>query len=145
MAAGSDENEAVDRALQESRTVAVVGASDNPDRQSHGVARYLKDQGYIVIPVNPRLTELFGEKSYPDLASIPGVVDVVDIFRNPDAVPQIVEEAIRKKAKVVWMQPGAESEQAAQRAREAGLEVVMGRCMKREHMKRTGKQGSERA
>lgn len=120
----------------------MIGASDNPDRQSFGVARYLKDHGYTVIPVNPKLTELFGEKSYADLRAVPGTVDVVDIFRNPDAVPEIVEEAIRKKAKVVWMQPGAENEQAAQRARDAGVEVVMGRCMKREHIQRAGRYGT---
>ena len=133
MAVGSD---AIDRILKESRTIAVVGASDSPDRQSHGVMRYLKDAGYRVIPVNPKLKELFGEKSYPDVSSIPGPVDVVDIFRNPDAVPEIVEQAIGKKVKVVWMQPGAEHAGAADRARAAGIEVVSGTCMKREHMKR---------
>ncbi len=83
--------------------------------------------------MNPALKELFGEKSYPDVLSIPEPVDVVDIFRNPDAVPEIVEQAIAKKAKVVWMQPGAENMQAAERATEAGLEVIMGVCMMREH------------
>ena len=129
-------SDAVGRILTENRTIAVVGASDNPERQSYGVARYLKDAGYTVIPVNPKLQELFGEKSYPDLLSIPGPVDVVDIFRTPDAVPEIVEQAIAKKAKVVWMQPGAENPKAEVRARAAGLDVVMGQCMKQEHMKR---------
>ena len=133
MTGGSD---AIDRILKESRTIAVVGASDSPDRQSYGVARYLKEVGYRVIPVNPKLKELFGEKSYPDVSSIPGPVDVVDIFRNPDAVPEIIEQAIGKKVKVVWMQPGAEHAGAADRARAAGIEVVSGTCMKREHMKR---------
>ena len=132
----TDGSDAIGRILKESRTIAVVGASDSPDRQSHGVMRYLKDAGYRVIPVNPKLKELFGEKSYPDVSSIPGPVDVVDIFRNPDAVPEIVEQAIAKKVKVVWMQPGAEHAGAADRARAAGIEVVSGTCMKREHMKR---------
>ena len=132
----TDGPDAIGRILKESRTIAVVGASDNPDRQSFGVAQYLKDAGYRVIPVNPKLNGLFGEKSYPDLQSVPGPVDVVDIFRHPDAVPAIVEQAIGKKAKVVWMQPGAEHAGAAERARAAGIEVVSGACMKREHMKR---------
>jgi predicted CoA-binding protein len=110
-----------------------VGASDNPKRPSYDVARYLQSQGFKIIPVNPALTELLGEKCYPDLPSIPVPVDVVDIFRNPDAVPAIVEQAIAMKAKVVWMQPGAENMQAAERAMEAGLEVLMGVCMMREH------------
>jgi uncharacterized protein len=132
----ADGPDAIGRILKENGTVAVVGVSDNPERQSYGVARYLKDAGYRVIPVNPKLPEFYGEKAYPDLRSIPGPVDVVDIFRAPDAVPEIVEQAIEKKVKVVWMQPGAENLQAAERAKAAGIEVVMGQCMKREHMKR---------
>ncbi len=123
----------IEKVLKESKTIAVVGASDNPKRPSYDVARYLQSQGFKIIPVNPSLKELFGEKSYPDVLSIPGPVDVVDIFRNPDAVPEVVEQAIAKKAKVVWMQPGAENMQAAERATEAGLEVLMGVCMMREH------------
>ncbi len=123
----------IEKVLKESKTIAVVGASDNPKRPSYDVARYLQSQGFKIIPVNPGLKELFGEKSYPDVLSIPGPVDVVDIFRNPDAVPEIVEQAIAKKAKVVWMQPGAENMQAAERATDAGLEVLMGVCMMREH------------
>ena len=123
----------IERIYKESKTIAVVGASDNPKRPSNDVAKYLQAQGFRIIPVNPALTELFGEKSYADLLSIPEQVDVVDIFRNPEAVPEIVEQAIAKKAKVVWMQPGAENMQAAERAMEAGLEVIMGVCMMREH------------
>ena len=130
------ENDRIGSILTENRTIAVVGVSDNPERQSYGVARYLKDAGYAVIPVNPKLKELFGEKSFPDLRSVPGPVDIVDIFRNPDAVPEIVEQAIEKKVKVVWMQPGAEHPGAAERAKAAGIQVVSGQCMKREHMKR---------
>ncbi len=123
----------IEKVLKENKTIAVVGASDNPKRPSYDVARYLQSQGFKIIPVNPALTELLGEKCYPDLLSIPVPVDVVDIFRNPDAVPAIVEQAIAMKAKVVWMQPGAENMQAAERAMEAGLEVLMGVCMMREH------------
>ncbi len=123
----------IERIYKESKTIAVVGASDNPKRPSHDVARYLQAQGFKIIPVNPALETLFGEKSYADLLSIPEPVDVVDIFRNPAAVPEIVEQAIAKKAKVVWMQPGAENMQAAERAMDAGLEVIMGVCMMREH------------
>ncbi len=122
--------------LKTSKTIAVVGASDNPTRASYQVAEYLQSEGFKIIPVNPALQELFGEKAYPDIVSIPEPVDVVDIFRNPDAVPEIVEQAIAKKAKVVWMQPGAENMQAAERATEAGLEVIMGVCMMRERKAR---------
>lgn len=126
----------IEQVLKESKTIAVVGASENPERPSYEVAEYLQSEGFKIIPVNPTLKELFGEKAYPDLASIPEPVDVVDIFRNPDAVPEIVEQAIAKKARVVWMQPGAENMQAAERADEAGLQVIMGVCMMREHRAR---------
>lgn len=115
--------------LKSSRVVAVVGLSDNPERPSNQVARYLKAQGYKVVPVNPAVKEVLGEVAYPDLSSIPEPVDVVDIFRKSEDVPPIVEEAIKIGAKVVWMQEGVISEVAAQQAREAGLKVVMDRCM----------------
>ena len=121
------------KVLSESKTIAVVGLSANPAKPSYDVAKYLQEQGFKIIPVNPTLVEAFGEKAYPDVLSIPGLVDVVDIFRNPDAVPEIIEQAIAKKAKVVWMQPGAENMQAAERAMQAGLEVIIGVCMMREH------------
>jgi hypothetical protein len=123
----------IEKIYKEYKTIAVVGASNNPARPSYEVAKYLQDHGFKIIPVNPTLAELFGEKCYPDVRSIPGSVDVVDIFRNPDAVPEIVEQAIAKKAKVVWLQPGAENPQAAERATQAGLEVIMGVCMMKEH------------
>lgn len=119
--------------LKESKTIAVVGLSSNPQKPSYEVAQYLKERGYKIIPVNPNLTEALGEKAYPDLLSIPESVDVVDIFRPPEAVPEIVEQAIAKQAKVVWMQPGAENLQAAERAMQAGLQVIVGVCMMREH------------
>ncbi len=119
----------LEKIFREYKTIAVVGASSNRARPSYEVAQFLQEQGFRIIPVNPALEELFGEKAYPDLLSIPDPIDVVDIFRNSQAAPEIVEQAILKKAKVVWMQPGAENRQAAQRAEEAGLQVVMGLCM----------------
>jgi len=119
--------------LQSARTIAVVGLSGKRYRPSYGVAEYLKREGYRVIPVNPDETEVLGEKSYPDLDSVPGEIDVVDIFRRSEFVPEIVEAAIRKGAKVVWMQEGVIHEEAARRAREAGLTVVMDRCILKDH------------
>ena len=121
--------------LNFSRVVAVVGLSSKPDRPSYRVASYLKEQGYKIIPVNPAEKEILGELCYPDLASIPEPVDVVDIFRRSEDVPPIVEEAIRIGAKAVWMQEGVINEEAAARAREAGLGVVMDKCMRKEHLK----------
>ena len=121
--------------LNFSRVVAVVGLSSKPDRPSYRVASYLKEQGYKIIPVNPGEKEISGELCYPDLASIPEPVDVVDIFRRSEDVPPIVEEAIRIGAKAVWMQEGVINEEAAARAREAGLGVVIDKCMRKEHLK----------
>jgi len=118
--------------ILELKTIAVVGISDNHEKPSNFVARFMEEHGYKIIPVNPNLTEWEGKKCYPDLRSIPVKVDVVDIFRRPEAVPPIVDEAIAIKAKVVWMQEGIVNEEAAAKAREAGLEVVMDRCMKKE-------------
>ncbi len=111
----------------------MVGLSSNPFRPSHFVAVYLISEGYDVIPVNPRETAVLGRKAYPSLTEVPGPIEVVDIFREPSAVPAIVEEAIAVGAKVIWMQLGVVNEAAAQRARDGGLEVVMDRCMKIEH------------
>jgi predicted CoA-binding protein len=119
--------------LQSARTIAVIGLSGKRYRPSYGVAEYLKRAGYRIIPVNPEETEVLGEKSYPDLDSIPEPVDVVDIFRRSEFVPEIVEAAIRKGAKVVWMQEGVINEEAARRAEEAGLAVVMDRCILKDH------------
>jgi predicted CoA-binding protein len=121
--------------LENYTTVAVVGLSDKPERASHAVAKYLKEHGYTVIPVNPYKSEILGEKSYPDLASIPRQVDIVNIFRNIDAIPGIVDEAIKIKAKVIWMQLGLEHDESAQKAREAGLVAVQSKCIKVEHAK----------
>jgi len=124
-----------EKILNSSRTVAVVGLSSKPERPSYKVAGYLKEQGYKIIPVNPTEKEILGEPCYPDLASVPESIDVVDIFRRSEEVPPIVEEAIRIGAKVVWMQEGVINEGAAARAREAGLMVVMDKCMRKEHRK----------
>ena len=121
--------------LNFSRVVAVVGLSPDPDRPSYNVARYLKQNGYKVIPVNPFAGEILGEVCYPDLGSIPEPVDVVDVFRRSKVVAGIVEEAIKIGAKAVWMQEGVINEKAAAQAREAGLLVVMDRCMFKEHRK----------
>lgn len=121
--------------LHSSRVVAVVGLSAKPDRPSYRVAAYLKTQGYRIIPVNPAESEILGELCYPDLASVPESVDVVDIFRRSEEILPIVKEAIRIGAKAVWIQEGVINEEAAARAREAGLMVVMDKCMLKEHQK----------
>jgi predicted CoA-binding protein len=117
------------------KTIAVVGISDDPTRPSHFVASFMEAHGYTIIPVNPKLNEWEGKKCYPDLPSIPVKVDIVDIFRRSEAVPPIVDEAITMKAKVVWMQEGIVNEEAAAKARGAGIEVVMDRCLKKEFAK----------
>ena len=119
--------------LKTARTIAVVGLSDKPDRDSHHVAAYLQQHGYRIIPVNPNAQEILGERCYPSLREIPVPVELVDIFRRADAVPAIVEEALAIGAKVVWMQLGVINEQAATRAKAAGLQVVMDACVKIEH------------
>jgi len=121
-----------EKIFNSSRTIAVVGLSSKPDRPSHKVASYLREQGYRIIPVNPTEKEILGGLCYPNLASIPESVDVVDIFRRSEEVPPIVEEAIKIGAKAVWMQEGVINEKAAARAREAGLMVVMDKCMRKE-------------
>ena len=119
--------------LRSSRTIAVVGLSSKRFRPSYGVSEYLKRSGYRIIPVNPGETEVLGEKSYPDLDSVPEPVEIVDIFRRSEFVPEIVEAAIRKGAKLIWMQEGVFHEAAARRAEEAGIAVVMDRCILKDH------------
>ena len=119
--------------LRKYRTVAVVGLSSNPERPSHRVARYLMEQGYRIIPVNPRETEVLGERSYPDLCAVPQPIEVVDIFREAKAVPRVVAQAMYVGAKAVWMQEGIVHQAAAARARRAGIAVVMDHCMMNEH------------
>jgi predicted CoA-binding protein len=120
------------------KTIAIVGISNKPDRDSYIVAEYLLNQGYKIIPVNPNIDTVLGLKAYPDLISIPEDIEIVDIFRRPEFVDEIVDQAIEKGAKVVWMQIGVINESAAEKARKAGLKVVMNKCIKVEHMYRFG-------
>lgn len=115
--------------LTDASTIAVVGASANPERPSHGIVKRLMAAGYRVIPVNPHVQEVLGEKAYPSLAEVPDAVDIVDVFRHSDAAPEIADDAVRKGAKVLWLQLGVSSEEAARRARAGGLTVVMDRCI----------------
>ena len=119
--------------LKAARTIAIVGLSAKRYRPSYGVAEYMQKAGYRIIPVNPHESELLGERCYPDLESVPGAVDIVDIFRRSEFVPEIVEAAIRMGAKVIWMQEGVMHEDAARRAEAAGLAVVMDRCILKDH------------
>jgi hypothetical protein len=119
--------------LRSAHTIAVVGLSGKRFRPSFGVAEYLQRAGYRIIPVNPEETEVLGEKSYPDLDAVPEPIDIVDIFRRSEYVPDIVEAAVRKGARAVWMQEGVAHEDAARRAEAAGLAVVMNRCILKEH------------
>ena len=122
--------------LTKYKNIAVVGLSPDAAKPSHGVAAYLKRAGYRIFPVNPACDrEILGEQCYASLAQIPEPVEIVDVFRRSEFVPEIVEQAIAKGAKVVWMQEGVVHEEAARRAREAGLQVVMDRCMLKEHVK----------
>ena len=123
----------IEKIIRESKSIAVVGISNKLGRPSLTVASYLKGQGYRIIPVNPTIQDVNGEKCYPDLVSIPEKVDVVDIFRKPADVLPVVEEAVRIGAKAVWLQEGIVNEEAARRAKEAGLLVVMDQCMLKEH------------
>ncbi len=123
----------IEEILGSARTVAVVGLSSKPQRPSHGVARYLQQQGYRVIPVNPNEASVLGERSYASLREVPEPIDVVDVFRRSDEAGAAVDEAIAVGAWAVWLQEGVIDERAAQRARAAGLKVVMDRCMLREH------------
>lgn len=128
--------DAVSEILKTSRTIAVVGLSSKPQRPSHGVSRYMQSAGYRIIPVNPSETEVLGEKAYARLEDIPERVDIVDIFRRSDAVPAIVDVAIRIGARGVWMQEGVAHPDAAEKARRAGMFVIMNTCILKEHIKR---------
>jgi predicted CoA-binding protein len=119
--------------LRATKIIAVVGLSPKPERPSHSVSAYMKDQGYTIIPVNPGQAEILGEKAYASVTEIPGPIDMVNIFREPSAVPEIVDQAIAKGAKVVWMQEGIVHNEAADKARAAGLQVVMNKCLYKEH------------
>ena len=122
--------------LRDAKTIAVVGLSSNPARPSYGVGQYLQTAGYRIIPVNPKETSVLGESACHSLEEVPETPEVVVIFRRPEYVPEVVESAIRKGAKVIWMQEGVIHEEAARRALDAGLAVVQDRCILKEHAKR---------
>lgn len=122
--------------LKRSKTIAVVGLSDNPMRPSHGVSAYMQSHGYRIIPVNPQIKESLGEKSYASLLDIPEKIDIVDIFRRPEHVEEVVDQAIQLKVPAIWMQEDVIHGKAAEKARKAGIFVVMDRCILKEHRAR---------
>jgi predicted CoA-binding protein len=132
----TSEADRITKVLESAKTIAVVGLTDMPTRPSYGVSHYMQSQGYRIIPVNPNITEWEGKKAYPSLLDVPGKIDIVNVFRRPDAVPEVVEQAIRIKAPVIWMQEGVVHREAAQKARRAGIFVVMDKCILKEHIKR---------
>lgn len=122
--------------LKKAKNIAVVGLSSSPLRPSYGVSAYMQTHGYRIIPVNPTIRGALGEKAYPSLAEVPEKIDIVDVFRRSDAVPELVDEVIRLKLPVLWLQEDVVHEEAARKAREAGVFVVMDRCILKEHRKR---------
>lgn len=130
------EAEQITELLKTAKTIAVVGLTDSPLRPSYGVTQYMRSQGYRIIPVNPNISEWEGEKAYSSLLDVPEEVDIVNIFRRPDAVPEVVEQTIQIKAPAIWMQEGVVHEEAAERARQAGILVVMDLCILKEHRRR---------
>jgi predicted CoA-binding protein len=130
------EQERITELLKNVKNIAVVGLSDNPMRASYGVAAYLQSQGYRIIPVNPEVESVLGEKAYPSLTQVPEQIDLVDIFRRSEHVPPVVDEAIQKNVPAVWMQETVIHEEAAQKARDKGIFVVMNRCILKEHRAR---------
>ena len=128
-----EDNDGLRRLLQETKTIAVVGLSPKPDRPSHEVAAYLQLAGYRIVPVNPACEEVLGERCYPSLREIPVPIDLVDVFRRPEDVMSVVEDAIAVGARALWLQLGVIAPQAAARAEDAGLKVVMDRCTKIDH------------
>jgi predicted CoA-binding protein len=130
------EAERITELLKTAKTIAVVGLTDSPLRPSYGVSHYMRSRGYRIIPVNPNIKEWEGEKAYPSLLDIPEKVDLVNIFRRSEAVPEVVEQAIQIKAPAIWMQEGVVHEEAAEKARQAGIFVVMDLCILKEHRRR---------
>lgn len=126
-------NDPIADLLRNSKTIAVVGLSDNPMKPSFGVSQYMQSRGYKIIPVNPQIEEALGEKSYPSLLDVPDKIDIVDVFRRPDAVPEIVDQAIQLKVPAIWLQETVVHEEAAEKARKAGIFVVMDKCILKEH------------
>jgi uncharacterized protein len=132
------ESDPIYELLSRARTIAVVGLSDSRERPSHRVALYMQSQGYSIIPVNPQISDALGEKAYPSLLEVPGKIDLVDVFRRSEYVDEIVEQAIRLKIPAIWLQEGVINERAAEKARAAGVFVVMDECILKEHRARFG-------
>ncbi len=132
------ESEQISALLKNAKTIAVVGLSDDPRRASYDVSEYMQSQGYRIIPVNPEIRESLGEKAYPTLSEVPEKIDIVNVFRRPEFVPEVVDEAIRVGAPAIWMQEGVVHVEAAEKARAAGIFVVMDRCILKEHSRRLG-------
>jgi len=130
------ESELIAELLKSARTIAVVGLSDSPMRTSYGVSEYMQSQGYRIIPVNPAIEQTLGEKAYPTLSDVTEKIDIVNVFRRSEYVPEVVEEAIRLGVPAIWMQEGVEHQAAAEKARAAGIFVVMDRCILKEHRRR---------
>jgi len=129
------EAERIAELLESARTIAVVGLTNTPMRPSYGVSHYMQSQGYRIIPVNPNISEWMGEQAYPSLLDVPEKIDIVNIFRRSDAVPEIVEHAIQLKVSAIWMQETVIHHEAAEKARRAGIFVVMDLCILKEHRK----------
>jgi len=127
------EAERITTLLKSAKTIAVVGLSNNPFRASFDVSQYMQSQGYRIIPVNPTISESLGEKAYGSLSEVPEQIDIVNVFRRSEFVPKVVDEAIRLKVPAIWMQEGVVHEEAAEKARGAGIFVVMDRCILKEH------------
>lgn len=134
------DDETLKELLTRIKTIAVVGLSADPSKASHNVAKYLREHGYRIIPVNPTVEKVLDEKSYPDLKSIPEPVDVVDVFRRPEYIPEIADHAIAIGAKVLWLQLGITHDEAAHRAAQAGLVVIQDMCMQQEHARLLGRE-----
>ena|SRR5215469_4366889 len=135
MAFKNPSGEEIGRLLADAKTIAVVGLSPQPDRPSHGVAAAMRSFGYRIVPVRPAVDEVLGERAYPDLDHLPGPVDIVDVFRAPEHVDAIVDQCIAHKLPALWLQEGVVNEAAAERARDAGIMVVMDRCIYKDYVR----------
>jgi predicted CoA-binding protein len=132
----ASEAERIAELLKSAKTIAVVGLSDGPHRTSYSVSQYMQSQGYRIVPVNPAITESLGEKAYASLLDVPEKIDIVNVFRRSEFVPEVVEQSIQLKVPAIWMQEGVVHEAAAKKARKAGVFVVMDRCILKEHAKK---------
>jgi predicted CoA-binding protein len=129
-------NDPIAELLKTAKTIAVIGLSDSPFKPSYGVSQYMQSRGYKIIPVNPQVSEVLGEKAYPSLLDVPEKIDIVDVFRRPEFVPEIVDQAIQLKVPAIWLQETVVHDAAAEKARQAGILVVMDKCILKEHRAR---------